>query len=227
MVETLCSTPLGLSDFAGPCTRGRARQLALGTDFCNSETSSVKPAPGNAPCSLGLHVRWTAEDGTSRAARLPLASISGVGDLRGLFRRLLLGAFPSRTTAMDGLPEYLTSQEYYKFTPAEDFVSLPGDAVRTQFRLVATIDGWEVTVAERELGGPSDPERRLVVTVAEFESEPVNLPDGRQMVVSLVAYPTVCVQRSFLDDALVRLTTEIASPSAASSFQGGFGLACA
>ena len=120
-------------------------------------------------------------------------------DLRGLFRRLITGAFPA------ALPDYLTSQQYYQFAPLEDFVSLPGDAAETHFRLVAEAGGWEATVAERKLGGAPDPERRLLVTVAEFDSEPVALADGRQLVVSLVAYPTVSVRRDFLDEAVRRI----------------------
>lgn len=40
-------------------------------------------------------------------------------------------------------PDYLTSEEFLKYTPTEDFMSLPGEILRTEFRLVVT---REVTV---------------------------------------------------------------------------------
>ena len=82
-------------------------------------------------------------------------------------RRLIQGAFPGT------LPDYLTSPEFYKFAPAEDFVSLPGrDTQRTHFRLVVTLPGgWEHGVVDRELsfggggGGRDSAPRDLLVTV--------------------------------------------------------------
>ena len=94
-------------------------------------------------------------------SRLPLEPIASVDDLRGLFRRLIKGAF-----APSELPDYLTLPDFYKFTPREEFISLPGDTARTEFRLVVTLDGWEHTVAERELGVTPDPERNMLVTVS-------------------------------------------------------------
>jgi hypothetical protein len=156
---------------------------------------------------LSLDVFWTgAESGTRSAKRLPLDAISGVSDLRGLFRNLICGAFPGGPAS---LPDYLTSCQYYKFAPAADFASFPGDAINTRFRLVATFLGWEVNVAERELGGAPDPERKLLVTVAEFETEPVELSDGTEVIATMVTYPTVSVQRDFLDEALQRLTAAV------------------
>ena len=64
-------------------------------------------------------------------------------------------------------PDYITSQDFYKFTPADQFMSLPGEIARTEFRLVATHDGYEYTVLERELGAHRDPERKMLVTVRE------------------------------------------------------------
>jgi hypothetical protein len=158
---------------------------------------------------LSLDVFWTgAESGTRSAKRLPLDAISGVSDLRGLFKNLICGAFPGGAAS---LPDYLTSCQYYKFAPAADFASFPGDAINTRFRLVATFLGWEVNVAERELGGVPDPERKLLVTVAEFETEPVELSDGTEVIATMVTYPTVSVQRDFLDEALQRLTAAVAA----------------
>ena len=71
-------------------------------------------------------------------------------------------AFPSGPER----PDYLTSQEFLKFTPTEDFMSLPGEIFRTEFRLVVTHEGWEHTVLERELGAHVDPLRKMLVTVS-------------------------------------------------------------
>ena len=62
-------------------------------------------------------------------------------------------------------PDYLTSEEFLKYTPTDDFMSLPGEILRTEFRLVVTHDGWEYTVLERELGAHRDPLRKMLVTV--------------------------------------------------------------
>lgn len=77
-------------------------------------------------------------------------------------RRLIKGAFGTPSA----LPDYLTAADYYKFSPAEELISLPADIARTEFRLVATLDGWEYTVCERQLPGTPDPERKLLVTVS-------------------------------------------------------------
>lgn len=64
------------------------------------------------------------------------------------------------------LPDYLTSEAFYKFSPSEELTTLPGDVARTEFRLAATLaGGWEYTLCERTLPGPADPDRRLLVTV--------------------------------------------------------------
>ena len=158
-------------------------------------------------------MRWISGDGRTKVNRLPLEAVASVGDLRGLFRGLVTGAFGS---SGEGLPDYLTSPAYYLLSPAEDFVTLPGDFARTQFRLVATLaGGWEHTLVERELGRAPDPARTLLVTVAEFECEPAPVGGGREVVLSLIAYPTVCVRRDFLDDAVARLAAAAAGGAAA------------
>lgn len=163
----------------------------------------------SADIKLSLDVFWTgAESGIRSAKRLPLDAISGISDLRGLFKNLICGAFPGGVAS---LPDYLTSSQYYKFAPAADFASFPGDAINTRFRLVATFLGWEVNIAERELGGVPDLERKLLVTVAEFETEPVELPDGTEVIATMVTYPTVSIQRDFLNEALQRLTAAVAA----------------
>lgn len=172
---------------------------SVSPDFDNS----INGMPGSQ-FDLTLFVRSTSAEGVVRVARSRLTAIQDVDNLHGLFRHLICGGFPN------GLPDYLVSDEYYKFVPSDDFVSLPGNAVNTHFRLVASVDGWEVTVAERDLNGDPDPWRRLLVTVAEFESEPVTLSDGTRAAVCLVAYPTVSVQRAFLHEALMQATAKIA-----------------
>jgi hypothetical protein len=76
-------------------------------------------------------------------------------------RRLIQGAFSG-----GDLPDYLVAPDFYKFSPAEELISLPADIARTEFRLVATLGGWEHTVCERALPGTPDPQRRLLVTVS-------------------------------------------------------------
>ena len=62
--------------------------------------------------------------------------------VQGISKNLVSRAFPSGPER----PDYLTSQEFLKFTPTEDFMSLPGEIFRTEFRLVVTHEGWEHTV---------------------------------------------------------------------------------
>jgi len=170
-------------------------------DSAAENVLALTPA-GNPPGSqftLSLHVHRTTSRGLTRVVRLNLTAVEGVNLLKNLFRKLLESAFPEQ------LPQYLTSDEYYLFTPEQEFVSLPGDSIRTQFRLVAAVHGWETVIAVRELGRDVDPERRMLVTMAEFDSQPMSLPDGHDMVVSLVAYPSVSVRKSFLDSTVKQL----------------------
>jgi hypothetical protein len=73
---------------------------------------------------------------------------------------LVTRAFP-----VDDRPDYITSEEFYRFTPDEEFMNLPGDIARTEFRLVVKHEGYEYTVLGRELGAHRDPERKMLVTV--------------------------------------------------------------
>ena len=50
---------------------------------------------------------------------------------QGISKNLVTRAFPDYER-----PDYLTSAEFFKFTPVEEFMSLPGDIARTEFRLV-------------------------------------------------------------------------------------------
>ena len=82
-------------------------------------------------------------------------------NMQGISKNLVSRAFPSGPER----PDYLISEEFLKFTPTEDFMSLPGEILRTEFRLVVTHEGWEYTVLERELGAHVDPLRKMLVTV--------------------------------------------------------------
>ena len=53
------------------------------------------------------------------------------GCAQGISKNLVTRAFPDYER-----PDYLTSAEFFKFTPVEEFMSLPGDIARTEFRLV-------------------------------------------------------------------------------------------
>ncbi|GAB4822134.1 hypothetical protein N2152v2_009180 [Parachlorella kessleri] len=177
--------------------------------------AALPPACQEGLCEydVSLYIRWYSAEGASRVSRLPLDPIASVDDLKGLFRRLIQGAFPG------ALPDYLTSPDFYKFAPAEDFVSLPGrDTQRTHFRLVVTLGGWEHGVVDRELsfggggGGRDSAPRDLLVTMAEFESDTFEL-DGQECVMNLVSYPTICVRRDFLDAAVRNLLRGMAAPA--------------
>ena len=80
--------------------------------------------------------------------------------MQGISKNLVEKAFPVAER-----PDYLTGAEFYKFTPAEEFMSLPGDIARTEFRLVVTHGGWEYCVLERDLGAHLDSQRNMLVTV--------------------------------------------------------------
>ena len=95
------------------------------------------------------------------------SSSYGICITQGISKNLVSRAFPSGPER----PDYLTSEEFLKFTPTEDFMSLPGEIFRTEFRLVVTHEGWEYTVLERELGAHVDPLRKMLVTVSPQHCE--------------------------------------------------------
>ena len=59
--------------------------------------------------------------------------LNGQMSLQGISKNLVNRAFPESNR-----PDYLTSEQFLKFTPTEDFMSLPGEILRTEFRLVVT-----------------------------------------------------------------------------------------
>lgn len=89
-----------------------------------------------------------------------LASLRVLCVVQGISKNLVEKAFPVAER-----PDYLTGPDFYKFTPAEEFMSLPGDIARTEFRLVITHDGWEYCILERDLGAHLDSHRNMLVTV--------------------------------------------------------------
>ena len=75
-----------------------------------------------------------------------------------------------RAFPLEDRPDYIVSPDFCKFTPTEEFMSIPGDIARTQFRLVVTHEGWEYVVLEREMGVDQDPARSMLVTVSHHAS---------------------------------------------------------
>jgi hypothetical protein len=132
--------------------------------------SGVDDLRGLSRCALLLHLVWGRQAGGSRCSQPtsrqqacraqlrepePVSRLTELGPRSPLpprhndapnpssprpRRRLIKGGFGAGS-----LPDYLTCHEFYKFSPAEELISLPGDIARTEFRLVVTLDGWEYT----------------------------------------------------------------------------------
>lgn len=181
-----------LNDMIGQCGLQEKRDLAQ-NDVSGSQYS------------LCLHIHRMTRGGLTKVDRIDLVAIKDASMLQSMFQNLLNRAFPN------GLPFYLTSDEYYLFTPTEQFATLPCDVVSTQFRLVAAVDGWETVVAVRDLQDFSLPgeERKMMVTMAEFDSNPIASEDGTsKTVVSLVSYPSISIEKKFLDAVILDLSRE-------------------
>mmetsp|Transcript_17160 Transcript_17160/g.47891 ORF Transcript_17160/g.47891 Transcript_17160/m.47891 type:complete len:212 (-) Transcript_17160:322-957(-) len=202
--------PPGTAAESGPSGGTRAKRKAR-DDAKNSskfETTAKQERHSQLPDTeapaipdMSLFVRWYSPTGKTKVNHLLLKPIQGVQSLEGISKDLVARAFPESNR-----PDYITSQEFYKFTPIDQFMSLPGDIARTEFRLVAKHDGYEYTVLERELGAHRDPERKMLVTVIEFESTALMI--GQLGVrVSLIAYPVVSIRKSFLDGIEEQLRT--------------------
>lgn len=160
-----------------------------------AEHGESQPVPKKR-CGLemSLFVRWYSPTGKTKVNQLQLKPIDGVDDLEGMSQRLVHRAFPENSR-----PDHITSDEYYKFTPTDECLSTPGEIEKTVFRLVAQYNGWEYCVYTRELGAHRDPDRKLLVTVIEFESTALMIGHfGIRF--SMLAYPVVSVKKSFLDD---------------------------
>lgn len=180
-------------------TRTQKRLADKSLECLEADTRSTAHEEGKKrrkkekPLQLSLYVRWYSPSGKTKVNRLLLRPVTSVEALEGISKNLVSRAFPESER-----PDYLTSEEFLKYTPTDDFMSLPGEILRTEFRLVVTHDGWEYTVLERELGAHRDPLRKMLVTVIEFESNAM-MVGHLGLRVSLIAYPVVSVKKSFLE----------------------------
>mmetsp|Transcript_31045 Transcript_31045/g.55594 ORF Transcript_31045/g.55594 Transcript_31045/m.55594 type:complete len:272 (-) Transcript_31045:259-1074(-) len=204
---TARGTNLPVAD-GGPSSSTRAKRKARRNSGGNGKSvAGKKRAKGGQsaekPTSqqLSLYVRWYSPTGKTKVNHLVLKPIEGVECLEGISKDLVTRAFP-----VDDRPDYITSEEFYRFTPDEEFMNLPGDIARTEFRLVVKHEGYEYTVLGRELGAHRDPERKMLVTVIEFESTALMI--GRLGVtISLIAYPVISVKKTFLNSIRDELET--------------------
>ena len=140
-------------------SRAILKLLSPVLSLCHKQSTQPEP-PKHTNLEVSLFVRWYSPMGKTKVNRLLLKPINNAEALEGISKDLIQRAFPE-----DNRPDYITSHDFYKFTPTDEFMSLPGDIARTEFRLVATYDGYEYTVLERELGAHRDPERKMLVTV--------------------------------------------------------------
>jgi len=176
-----------------------------GADSTSSSRRSDVSSPPGSQYKLSLHIHRETLEGRKVVDRLELVAVSDVGMLTTVFRKLLEKAFSGQ------LPDYMTSSEYYLFTPREEFLHHSGAHVfvSTQFRLVVEVDGWETVIVVRDLedfmdlgdGRSGSSDRKMLIAMAQFDSDPVVLDDGvTEMQVSVEGY-SVSVEKSFLDHA--------------------------
>jgi hypothetical protein len=137
-------------------------------------------------------VRWHSPSGRSRVNALPLKPVPCLDALQGVSRSLVDRAFPRGARR----PDHLTSPAFLRFTPAAEFLTLPSDVARTEFRLAATCEasGWEYGLLRRDLGEHVDPDRNMLVTVVEFESTAL-MAGTLGVRLALVAYPVVSIRK--------------------------------
>jgi hypothetical protein len=127
----------------------------------------------------------------------------------------------ARSSSSSTLPAHLSSPDFYRFAPREEFFTPPGDTARLEFTLVASpragdSGGWEVPLlANVPLGtGMRSGDARecpLLVTVVESSQERVVAygPFGIRYAVAQVAFPVVSVARELLDAAARRLLAKM------------------
>eukprot|EP00798_Chlamydomonas_sp_ICE-L_P010504 gene10504-8470_t len=175
----------------------RAGQTESGDEAGTSGTVDRSTVPESPECAaskpnLSLMVKWHSHgNGPNRIHHLNLQTLESVDKLEGLSRSLIDRAFSGDR------PQHLNNEEYYNFTPTEECMSFPPGTTRTEFKLVTT----------------TEEERKLLITVIEFESTAVMI--GHLAVrLSLVAYPLVSVKKTFLDG----IGKELGSPN--STFKG-------
>lgn len=158
----------------------------------DSRSCSDDDSDGSINLAFSLYVQWRTHSGKTRSERASLQPVDSLADLQGLSRTLMERAFPP-----EDCPDYITSDEYVRFTPVEDLMSLPGDISQTTFRLVISHDGWEYTILEREMGLLSDAARSMLITMIEFESSAI-IAGHVGLRMSLIAYPYLCVKKAFI-----------------------------
>lgn len=198
------STSMPECSLPGPRTRRQKRLAEEGSDclaVTSKETQRIRRRKTSAT-AVSLFVRWYNPSGKTKVSHLALKPIETVDALQGISKNLVEKAFP-----VVERPDYLTGPDFYKFTPAEEFMSLPGDIARTEFRLVITHEGWEYCILERDLGAHLDSQRNMLVTVIEFESTALMIGQ-LGLRVNLIAYPVVSVKKAFLDDMEHQLKTD-------------------
>lgn len=168
------------------------------------------------PICFHLLVKWSSASGLGEAVkvrmnRLDLTSLDNVDKLGGLARGLIDRNFPSEAPR----PDYLTSDQFSRYTPVESCLSYPLDVVKTEFKLVASYRGWEyvihvfdpATTRDRPISLLSPELKRLFVTVVEFESVAIVL-GNLGVRISLVAYPVISIDKVFLDEVRTKLRTD-------------------
>lgn len=185
-----------------PLTRLQKRRLLQqeGSDEGAQARRARACAPrGRRRWHLALYVRWTTLCGAPKVTRLPLRTLSSLDQLQGMFSRLIRHAHRDRR-----LPAFMTSPDYIVCAPAEEFVSVPSALGSTHFRLVLLDEaGWEHTVSERVLAATPDPAEDLMVTLAEFQSNALDLGD-HEVIFNMVSYPTVCILRRQVEAVALR-----------------------
>lgn len=195
-VSNLPTPPQGPFSFGFPSSD--VSDLTHETEESGQEDAATSSTWQDNSIQVSLFVRWHSESGKTKVSHLNLKPIGGLHCLQGVSKNLVSRAFPNET------PEYLTSEDYYHFTPCEEFMALPPGVSRTQFRLVVQHDSWEYTVLERELGTHHDPHRNMLVTIIEFESTAL-MAGTLGMRMSMVSYPMVSVRKAFLEDIAQQL----------------------
>jgi hypothetical protein len=121
-----------------PCTCVPGRPAGSRRPWLSPWLSPCTQLPGisarlEAPLVVTLVVALYFPDMPAGARRLCLPERRPTQPARpqGLAKNLVTRAFPEYER-----PDYLTSAEFFKFTPSEEFLTLPGDISRTEFRLV-------------------------------------------------------------------------------------------
>lgn len=150
-----------------------------------------------------LYVRWHGNAGQTKLNKLALKRLEGnkVESLKDLPKELIDSHYPSSNE----FPDYFTSTAYVRFTPQTECLALPGDVVRTEWKLVLSYKGWEYAVLKQDTsqisrGGAQD----IHVMTAEFMgSDPLMAALGLRL--ALIAYPVVALSKTFLDDVHERL----------------------